>query len=335
MAGRGLEEHRSSLGFVGLEGGGMISAQDRNQHLETSAQSIEMFKAVIDGGTYEGVAACFGLSRTAVERRIKSVAVQLTQVVGVDGLREEGAAFVRRLRINRDAIHVALEDFVPMPPISGRPARVLSELEVEQGAVRIKGRASRTWHDLALYYLMFATGLRPLEIARLEVRDYLNADGSVCRESELRAESAINGKVRPLYFSSSRLDDALNAYFRERHEQMHGLGEADSYRGLKPRSRLFLSATGVEYVISPNGGPGQKRYVCRAMLEIYRKLFRYADLRGLSAQSARLTVISRMYERGADEEQVGAILGIAERSAVRELLPRPKPTLAELLDELV
>jgi hypothetical protein len=42
-----------------------------------------------------------------------------------------------------------------------------------------------------------------------------------------------------------------------------------------------------------------------------------------------------MYERGADEDQVGTILGIGERSAVRELLPRPKPTLAELLDELI
>ena len=38
---------------------------------------------------------------------------------------------------------------------------------------------------------------------------------------------------------------------------------------------------------------------------------------------------------GVEEDQVGAILGIGERSAVRELLPRPKPTLAELLDELV
>jgi hypothetical protein len=33
--------------------------------------------------------------------------------------------------------------------------------------------------------------------------------------------------------------------------------------------------------------------------------------------------------------RMGAILGIGERSAVRELLPRPKPTLAELLDELI
>ncbi len=306
-----------------------------NRHHENALQSVEMLRAVVDGETYEAVAVRFGVSRTAVERRIKSVAVQLTQVVGVDGLKEEGAAFVRRLRLHRDAILVSLENFEPRPSISARPARVLLPPEVIQGAVRVKGRTSRTWHDLALYYMLFATGLRPLEIARLEVRDYLHADGSVCRESELRAEAAINGKRRPLYFSSSRLDDALTAYFRERCNSGHGLGEPHFYRSLNPGSRLFLSPTGEAYMIAPNGGPGQKRYVCRTLLEIYRKLFRYAELKGLSAQSARLTVISRMYERGADEDQVGTILGIGERSAVRELLPRPKPTLAELLDELV
>ena len=314
----------------------MPDDQERGQRAGASAQSVEMLKAVIDGDTYETVAARFGISRTAVERRIKSVAVQLTQVVGVDGLKEEGAAFVRRLRLHRDAILAALEDFEPQPPVGARPARVLSPSEVAQGAVRIKGRTQRTWHDLALYYLLFATGLRPLETARLEVRDYLHADGSVRRESELRAEAAINGKLRPLYFSSRRLDDVLAAYLRERCGAGHGLGEPGAYRGLDPNSPLFLSPHGEPYRIVPNNdAPGQNRHVCRALLEIYRKLFRYAELKGLSAQSARLTLISRMYERGADEEQVGIILGIGERSAVRELLPRPRPTLAELLDELV
>jgi len=310
--------------------------QEVDKYHENAQQSVAMLRAVIGGATYEAAAAHFGVSRTAVERRVKSVAVQLTQVVGVDGLKEEGAAFVRRLRLHRDAILVALAGFAPQPPAGTRPARVLSASEVAQGAVRIKGRTNRPWHDLALYYMLFATGLRPLEIARLEVRDYLHADGTVCRESELRADVAINGRRRPLYFSSSRLDDALTAYFRERLTSGHGLGGPAAYRGLAPGSRLFLSPSGEPYKITSNNGePGQNRYVCRSLLEIYRKLFRYAELKGLSAQSARLTVISRMYERGADEDHVGTILGIGERSAVRELLPRPKPTLAELLDELI
>lgn len=305
------------------------------KHHDNAMQSVHMLREVLDGETYEAVAARFGISRTAVERRIKSIAVQLTQVVGVAGLKEEGAAFVRRLRLHREAILAALEGFEPPPPVGVRQARVLSSLEVAQGALRIKGRTSRTWHDLALYYMLFVTALRPLEIAKLEVRDYLGADGRVRQQSTLRAEVAINGKPRPLYFSSSRLDHAMSAYLSERLESGHGVGQAVGYRGLDPQSRLFLSPSGEPYKISPNGHAGQNRHVCRPLLEIYRKLFRYAELKGLSAQSARLTVMSRMYERGADEDQVGMILGIAERSAVRELMPRPKPTLAQLLEEFV
>lgn len=314
----------------------MQDTQEIVKRPENVLQSVAMLRAVIDGETYETVAIRFGISRTAVERRIKLVAVQLTQLVGVDGLHEEGAAFVRRLRLHRDAILVALEGFEPQTVVGNRSARVLSAQEVAQGAVRIKGRTSRTWHDLALYYILFSTGLRPLEIARLEVRDYLHPDGNVRRESELRAEVAINGKPRPLYFSSSRLDEVLAAYFQERCRCGYGLGEPDAYHGLDPGSRVFLSPRGEPYKILPNNdAPGQDRHVCRALLETYRKLFRYAELKGLSAQSARLTLISRMYERGADEDQVGVILGIGERSAVRELLPRPRPTLAEILDESV
>jgi integrase len=214
----------------------MQDNQEVSKHHENALQSVEMLRAVVGGETYEAVAARFGVSRTAVERRIKSVAVQLTQVVGVDGLKEEGAAFVRRLRLHREAILVALEGFEPQPPVGARPARVLSAAEVTQGAVRIKGRTNRTWHDLALYYMLFATGLRPLEIARLEVRDYLLIDGSVCWESELRADAAINGKLEATLLQQHRLDDALAAYFRERLAGGHGLGGPDVYRGLDPKA---------------------------------------------------------------------------------------------------
>ncbi len=302
---------------------------------ERTQRSIAMLRAVVDGETYESVAEHFDLSRTAVERRIKSIAIQLTQVVGVDGLTEEGATFVRRLRLHRNGILKALSQFDPPPSYATRPARVLSLEEIAQGALRIKGRSNRTWHDLSLFYLPFVTGLRPLEIARLEVRDYLDPDGSIRRESILRPEAAINGKARPLYFSSTRLNEAMTAYLGERGRHGHGLGTTDAYRALAPESRIFLGPTGAPYRIMPNGKPDQHRSVCRPLLEIYRKLFRYAEIKDLSAQSARLTLMYRMYQRGADEEQVGMILGIAERSDVRERMPRPKPTLDDLLDELI
>ena len=115
--------------------------------------------------------------------------------------------------------------------------------------------------------MLFATGAWPLEIARIEVRDYLHPDGSVRRESELRAEAAITGRPRPLFFASSKLDDALNAYLRVRLESRQGLGFASASRGLDPESRLFLTATGCGFEITPYGEPGQHRFLCRPILE--------------------------------------------------------------------
>jgi integrase len=312
----------------------MMHSGREDPRQEEIKQSVEMLRAVIEGGTYEVVGHRHGVSRTAVERRIKLIAAQLARRTGMDGLNVEGVAFVRRLREHREALLQALDSFDTTPPTLTRDSRVLTAEEVDLGALRIKGRTSRSWHDLALYYILFATGLRPLEVARLSVRDYLQADGSVCRESELPAEAAINGRARPLFFSHRRLDEALEGYLGQRFESGHGLGKRGLYRGLDPDSRLFLSHDGSPYPISTAGQPGQNRHLCRPLLEIYRKLFRYAGIEGLSTQSARLTLMSRLYGRGADEDQVGEILGIQDRSAVREQLPRPRPTLTELLDEI-
>ncbi|QDL38557.1 site-specific integrase [Rhodoferax sediminis] len=309
--------------------------QDAIEVNETAAQSVGMLKAVISGETYEAVAARFGKSRTAVERRIKAIAAQLSKEVGIQGLNEEGAAFVRRLRLHQDAILMALESFEPSLPCGSRETRILSSEEIAQAVLRIKGRSSRPWHDIALFYLLFATGARPLEIARLEVRDYLDADGSVRRESQMRAEVAITRKPRSLYFTSTRLDEVLTLYLKERLALQLGVHTAGAYRGLDPDSRLFLSATGEGFKVTPYGKEGQLRFLCRPILETYDKLFRYAELKGVSALSARRTVISRLYERGANEDQVGLLLGISERSAVRALLSRPKPTIAVLVNELI
>ena len=56
-----------------------MNPRDPNQDAfgETTAQSVQMLRAVINGETYEAVAAKFGKSRTAVERRTKGIAAPL------------------------------------------------------------------------------------------------------------------------------------------------------------------------------------------------------------------------------------------------------------------
>jgi integrase len=298
-------------------------------------QAVAMLRAVIDGRTYESVAADYGVTRTAVERRVKVVAMRLCREVGIEGMNDGATAFVRRLRGRREAILHALEHFEPSAGHAPKGDRVVSADEIARAVLRIRGRSAQPARDTALFYTLFVTGARPLEIVRLRVRDYLQAGGEVRRESELPASASISGKARPLYFASRKLDDALDAYVAERVARGHGIADGGAYRGLDPDSPLFLSATGEGFRITQYGAEGRRRCLCRPILETYRKLFRYAELEWATPLSIRRTVVSRLYDRGADEEQVGLVLGISERSAVREQFPRARPTMASLVQELV
>jgi integrase len=213
--------------------------------------------------------------------------------------------------------------------------RVLSPQEVAAGAARLRARSANPVEDLALYFLMLATGARPLEIARLQVLDYLSAEGTVRTTSELRAEVAINGRARPLHFRSVRLVAAIDAYLAQRLQHREGTGQDKRYRGLDPQSRLFLSPTGQGFEILTYGDNGQRRFRCRAIQETYRRIWRCAGFKNLTTLDARHTVADRLYSRGADEMQVGQLLGISERGAVRQMFPRRLPTLEQLADELV
>lgn len=312
-----------------------VPSEDAPDSQRPWALAIGMLRAVVGGDTYDAVASRHGITRTAVERRIKAVAVHVAATAGIEGLNTDGATFVRRLRMYRDEIIDALEALGTEPPAHERGIRILSDDEIAAGALRIRGRSQQPAEDLALYFILLATGARPLEIARLEVRDYVHPDGSVRRISEFRAEVTITGKARPLLFCSTRLEEALDAYLAARTVGGESLGSAGQYRGLAPASRLFLSASGQGFDIRPYGDGGQRRFRCRAIQETYRKLFRYAELKDVTALTVRHTVAHRLYARGADESQVGLLLGIADRSAVREQFPRRLPTLDALTTDLV
>jgi predicted transcriptional regulator len=62
---------------------------------------------------------------------------------------------------------------------------------------------------------------------------------------------------------------------------------------------------------------------------------RYTDFKGLNAMAIRGAVAARLYSRGADEVQIGLLLGIGDKSAVRDWFPRPKPSIQSLVDELI
>ena len=64
------------------------------------------------------------------------------------------------------------------------------------------------------------------------------------------------------------------------------------------------------------GQGGQKRFRCRAIQDAHRRLWGHADFKNLMTLAVRHTVADRLYGSGADEMQVGLLLGTSERAAV-------------------
>jgi integrase len=185
-----------------------------------------------------------------------------------------------------------------------------------------------------LIHIVLATGVRPLEVARLEISDYLNPDGSVRPCSVMRAAVSVNRKARPLFFRSTAAVEAIDAYLAFRLMQQEKPPDGDApYRGFAPSDRLFLNDAGQPYAVHYLETPGRGRFLCRQMLDTYRRIFKRIGIHGLSAVMLRRTVACRLLARGADEAQIGLILGITEKQAVRGLLPR-RPELYELMTEL-
>lgn len=301
---------------------------------DSLALSIAMLKDVIGGDTYDAVADRHGITRTAVEKRIKALARTLRREVGIDGLNEQGVGFVDRLRRSSAAVMAALDQYNPEESQRRIASHVLTDDEIELALHRTTVRSRFALRDAAMLYTLLITGARPLEIARLQVRDFLNADASVREISVMREEVATNRKARPLYFTTMKANAAIDAYLRKRAEQASA-GPGSDYLGLSPCDRLFLTDEGQPFEIVKVVENRKTSFQCREIHDLYRKIFRRIGLEGMSTLNLRRTVAARMLARGAATDQIGEILGISDLKTVRELLPDLRKPLERILRELV
>jgi integrase len=319
-------------------GAGYRTQLQQKSTLEMEADSISlsiaMLQEVIDGRTYHAVASNYGVTRTVVERRIKSAVLLLSRDVGIDGINPDGPVFVRRLRARRMAIADAIRRYKPQAGQDKPAERTLSDEDIELAVQKTRERSPCPDRDVALLNVLLTTGARPLEVARLEVRDYLNQDGSVRVQSVMRSDVAVNRKDRTLCFASPRSQESIDSYLRERVRRGFGTKEHAGFRGLDPGSRLFLTEQGGPFEIVSYGTGTQVRLLCRGILDAYQKIFKRIGLPGVSPISVRRIVAVRMFERGATEDQIGEILGISEKKSVRELLSARWQSLCSVMSRL-
>ncbi|MCL1961963.1 MAG: site-specific integrase, partial [Desulfovibrionaceae bacterium] len=301
---------------------------------QSTRLSIAILQAVLAGQTYDAVAAAHGLTRTAIEHRVKRLAKLLHRKVGIDGVNPEATGYVHKLRAAKSGVEAAIMRFEAGDVRPEMPQKTVSDKDLNAMIHRAGLRSPTPLRDMALIHIVLATGARPLEVARLEIGDYLDANGSVRACSVMRAAVSVNRKERPLFFRSAAAIKAIDAYlnFRLIQEKKASHGRAP-YRGFAPTERLFLNDSGQPYAVLCQEREGSSRFLCRQMLDTYRRIFKRINMHGLSALTLRRTVALRLDARGADEEQIGLVLGITEKQAVRALLPS-RPDIFELMADL-
>jgi integrase len=303
---------------------------------ETIARARTMLASVLqDGATYREAGAPYGLGRSTVERTIKGLVLEVARERGIPELDEDALSCLPRLRQFREPVLRAVGDYTPGEASPKRTT--LGPEEIAAGASRVRQRSENANRDVALIFVLFCTGAKPIEIARLEVRDYLNRDGTVRENSELRPDAAVSGRGRPLFFTSSRACAAIDAYLAERSRRKLGIGVSvgdGAYRGLDPHSALFLTETGRRFEVTDRG-PDDPRVTCRLMIATLRSIFKRAGWTGVTSQSARRMVARRLADKGADGAQVGELLGLSSTRAVRRLLGHERRPLEALARELV
>ncbi|MDP3615037.1 MAG: hypothetical protein Q8R98_24615, partial [Rubrivivax sp.] len=160
--------------------------------------------SVVEGGrSYKEVASDLGVARSTVERRIKGLLRRLQQAGALGSIRVDWLDSLVAIRRERETIMAAARAHdVGAPP---QPCRVVLDAdEVAAGASRLRSCCRSANRDIALIYTLLCTGLKTMELALLEVGDYLDENGNVRRVSTLRGEVAASGIARPLYFNSTR-----------------------------------------------------------------------------------------------------------------------------------
>ena len=181
---------------------------------ESVTKSIQMLKGILDGKTYVAIAQESGLSRSAVEQRVKALARELQTVVGVVQVDEDDMPTVQGMRARKDNYLEALEHYHPQRVVNARKGpRALTSEDIERAVAMIRQHSKCSNRDVALLLVLFATAAKPWRSQGSKYGDYLTADGSVREESVMRADAAINGQERPLFFASTTVVAATGRLF--------------------------------------------------------------------------------------------------------------------------
>lgn len=199
---------------------------------------------------------------------------------------------------------------------------------------RLIDAARRLPHPLrneALVCLLVGTGLTPIEIAMLRVRDYLTEGGHVRVLSRVEPAIAYNGRARPLLFVNRRVCQAVDHYLDERRNSAEPGGQPGRFRGLPPDAALILANDGKPLRVVHRRDGQRTQRICAPMHALCRTIFAAAQITDVTARDGKRLFARALYALGADIDGIRVLCGLSGRRGARRLLNVPRHPETEAL----
>lgn len=184
--------------------------------------------------------------------------------------------------------------------------------------------------DVAILAMLFGSGLRVTECANLEVRDVVFKSGNIKQSAWMPAKYTKGSRPRRFYLPFEWQREALSRWLAYRIDKRALCSsQPNEYRGLQPRSKLFLTKGAVWSAFALNhkkyvkNGVEELTLICSSMENLVRKILTRAGFKGGSSHSGRRSLGTVMDRADFDFELIRHLLGHQENSSITERYTEP------------
>lgn len=234
--------------------------------------------------------------------------------------------------------------YYPAPQLTeGAPAFTRSELKHAVVVAEHSGRTPE--RDAALILCSATTGLRVSEIAQLEIHHIMGKDGSYLLEGWIPGEYTKSGNPGPVLVQNISFQLALDKYLAVRLRKKQQTSGSDAYRGLNPRSKVFLTETGSKFAMSIKrrktfDEAGKEKIIEYKACDVLERAFKRFYIRAFgkstsfSSHSGRkyfaVTLAKIVEQKKVDHQGYDDVVTLMRSQNLQAIQPYLMPTKAEI-----
>lgn len=281
---------------------------------------------LVRGLSYRQAGARQGISRSTAERQFKALVRLAASQSSIGRLRDLDLCSLALLRSAREDVLRAVEAYDPSTAFT--QGKQGSTVDLDAAARRVRIQSGNVARDVALLHLAISTGARPLQIAQLQVSDYLDQNGDSRDRSTALGFAGQQRAVSAVSFRDARLRVALDAYLEERRRRGFGVTGQAKFRGLCAASMLFLTRDGRPFNIKPRAA-NDPRPACPVLGALLRRILAQAGMTKTTTNTLRKHLAQRLVLSGATDVEICEALGIVHPQSVSRLLNRATPSTSE------